>query len=98
MNLYFRCPFTTRGVFGYMEEHFILPVNYKGATHNMDCTLKASGYSHRFEFLINNAVFSFEKDDSGSYRAICLNESELRKQPDVELLHAINLSLAGNFG
>ncbi len=53
-----------------MEESFILPVNYKGTTHDFEARLILTGYTYKFEVSVNGVPMFFEPDEEGLYRAM----------------------------
>lgn len=53
-----------------MEHHFELPVEYKGEELNLIGRLSVYGYVYKFNIIINDVEFVFEKDDDGKYRVL----------------------------
>ena len=74
----------------HMDEPFILTVPYKGKNLDFDAQLQITGYTHRFQVMVNETEVFFEKDDEGEYRALVYTADD---QPtphlDRDLLQAI---------
>ncbi len=72
-----------------MDEHLIIPVNYKGKEHDFPCRVLATGYTHKIEVDVNGLLVLFEPDEDQNYRAL-VDESQLKNiKVDVDLLNAI---------
>lgn len=55
-----------------MNEPFILSVAYQGEKHELKARFERWGYTHRFMVLIDDETFTFEPDEEGNYRALCV--------------------------
>lgn len=71
-----------------MDEDFELPVTHKGAELMLPARLQQSGYTHRFEVMVNDVPVLFEPDEEGSYRALVDAENSMDKM-DAGLFEAI---------
>ena len=72
-----------------MDEPFQIPVTYKGTDYLFDAQLYTSVYQYRIEVLVNEIPFYFERDDSGDFRAIAINQDSKMQNTDPHLLRAI---------
>jgi len=72
----------------FMEEPFVITVNYKGVEREFEARLQVFGYSHRFHVAIDGVEVLFERDEEGSYRAI-LPPENVGKAPDTGLLQSV---------
>ncbi len=76
-----------------MPEILKLPVFYKGEEHQFDIEMINWTYTHRFKVHVEDAVYLFEPDEEGQYRAI--SETVVPWQQDrLNLLREIGQTLS----
>ncbi|WP_207427979.1 hypothetical protein [Pedobacter sp. SYSU D00535] len=77
-----------------MEEGFKLPITYKGQEKELEATLTASGYTHKFHVDIDGVGVFFEPDEERNYRAVLDPKSiELNLSPNLDLLRLVGNKL-----
>lgn len=92
----FKYPFIAIFIYVYflkfvqMDNHFEIPVTYKGEDRDLKSRLIMTGYMHKFEVEVDGTLVLFEPDDEQNYRAL-VDEATLQRNPklDVGLLQAI---------
>lgn len=73
-----------------MEEHFELPLVYKGEQLELKASLLVTGYTHKFSVDINGQIIIFEPDEERNYRAVIpYDDLHQNRNIDKELLKAI---------
>jgi hypothetical protein len=77
-----------------MENHFELPVSYKGKELLFPGQLHQYGYSQKIEIHVNGVSVFFEKDEEGNWRAL-VDPLELEKNRSLnsELIQAVACSI-----
>ena len=71
-----------------MEQTVEIPIEYLGTDHLFEARIQSWQFGHRFIVPINDVELTFERDDSGDYRAL-LPDGYTGKPPDKGLVQAI---------
>ncbi len=77
-----------------MNEHFELPVHYKGKELMLPAELQVWGYGHLIQVSVNDQLITFEPDEERNYRALI---NDTGKTPDMELIRSVANSIHSEF-
>jgi hypothetical protein len=68
-----------------------LPVTYRGVDREFPFRVAAQGFITRYVIDVDGVEVTYERDDSGEWRAVIYNQDQLtQKPPDLALLQAIS--------
>jgi hypothetical protein len=82
-----------------MDEPFFIDVVVNGHTHSFATTLVSSGYTHKFQVLINGLEVIFEPDEERNFRAIINDAASASvKAGDLELIAAVGAVIQSTAG
>ena len=77
-----------------MDDTFLLPVTYRGTEYEFRLKIVSAGYAPRYFVWVHDVEVVFERDDSGSFRAIVYNPEVFSNQlPERGLLESISSML-----
>lgn len=77
-----------------MEDGFSIDVEYRGAKMSFDVALSSTGYTHKFQVIIDGIEVIYEPDEERNYRAVVSPDAAHNlKDKDKELIQLVGAQL-----